>query len=266
MHTIRSITLLASAIVLVSPALAGSEKKPHLDMWLHPEGKSLAVGSITEGTPGDPVDPIARVFGAELGEDPEFPFSAPEPGIQSLPGRATAGTVFGFALPGPVLTWDGMELVPSDHTFTLEYGPASVTSSAGFVDGFTFTPQPSGLMHIHFDFTLAGPIGDPEPGVYALAIVFDGALPVLAPSPTTWIVFNLGQDEATHDEAITFAERFLACGIDLNGDGGVDAADLAILLGAWGSDDASSDLNGDGTVDAADLAELLGAWGFTCPA
>jgi hypothetical protein len=47
---------------------------------------------------------------------------------------------------------------------------------------------------------------------------------------------------------------------DLNGDGHVDAADLAILLGAWGGS-GPADLNNDGTVDAADLAILLGAWG-----
>ncbi len=49
---------------------------------------------------------------------------------------------------------------------------------------------------------------------------------------------------------------------DLNHDGAVDAADLAILLGTWGVCPACPpDLNGDGTVDAADLAILLGAWG-----
>jgi hypothetical protein len=46
---------------------------------------------------------------------------------------------------------------------------------------------------------------------------------------------------------------------DLNGDGKVDAADLAILLGQWGGA-GSADLNGSGAVDAADLAVLLGAW------
>lgn len=50
------------------------------------------------------------------------------------------------------------------------------------------------------------------------------------------------------------------CGPDLNGDGSVGAADLAILLGAWGTDNAAADLDGDGTVGAADLAILLGAW------
>lgn len=47
---------------------------------------------------------------------------------------------------------------------------------------------------------------------------------------------------------------------DLNCDGSIDAADLAILLGAWGST-GPGDLNADGVVNAADLAVLLGAWG-----
>jgi hypothetical protein len=45
---------------------------------------------------------------------------------------------------------------------------------------------------------------------------------------------------------------------DLDGNGVVNAADLAILLGAWNT--AGADLNGDGTTDALDLAVLLGAW------
>ncbi len=50
-----------------------------------------------------------------------------------------------------------------------------------------------------------------------------------------------------------------ACPADLDGDGAVNAADLAALLGAWGTDGA--DLDGDGTTNAADLAAMLGAWG-----
>ena len=52
---------------------------------------------------------------------------------------------------------------------------------------------------------------------------------------------------------------------DLNGDGAVDAADLAILLGSWGPCEpgsaCSADLDGDHLVGAADLAILLGHWG-----
>jgi hypothetical protein len=47
-------------------------------------------------------------------------------------------------------------------------------------------------------------------------------------------------------------------GPDLDADGHVDAADLAILLGAWGT--PAADLSGDGTTGGPDLAILLGAW------
>lgn len=51
---------------------------------------------------------------------------------------------------------------------------------------------------------------------------------------------------------------------DFDGDGSVNAADLAQLRGSWGPcEGCPADFNGDDVVDAADLAELLGAWG-TC--
>ena len=46
---------------------------------------------------------------------------------------------------------------------------------------------------------------------------------------------------------------------DLDGDGCVDAADVGILLSAWGTPDG--DMNGDGNTDAADFGELLANWG-----
>ncbi|MBL9121226.1 MAG: VCBS repeat-containing protein [Phycisphaerae bacterium] len=46
---------------------------------------------------------------------------------------------------------------------------------------------------------------------------------------------------------------------DLNGDGVVNAVDLAILIGAWGGA-GLGDINGDGTTDAVDLALLIGSW------
>jgi hypothetical protein len=47
-----------------------------------------------------------------------------------------------------------------------------------------------------------------------------------------------------------------------NGDGAVDAADLASLLAAWGAcRDCSADVDGDGAVGGWDLSFLLNAWG-----
>ena len=63
--------------------------------------------------------------------------------------------------------------------------------------------------------------------------------------------------------------EYECCLGDINEDGVVDGADLALLLGDWGGCPGGGapcpgDLNGDGVVDGADLAVLLGAWGF-CP-
>ncbi|MCB9839109.1 MAG: M36 family metallopeptidase [Phycisphaeraceae bacterium] len=49
---------------------------------------------------------------------------------------------------------------------------------------------------------------------------------------------------------------------DLNGDGVVDTADLGILLGVFGTNDALADLNMDGVVDTADLGILLANFGM----
>jgi hypothetical protein len=48
---------------------------------------------------------------------------------------------------------------------------------------------------------------------------------------------------------------------DLNGNGSIDASDLGLLLGAWGTADSPFELTGDCIIDAADLAIILGAWG-----
>ena len=52
--------------------------------------------------------------------------------------------------------------------------------------------------------------------------------------------------------------------IDLDGDGTVGAADLAMLLSAWGpaAAGAPADFNRDGSVNAADLSRLLANWGL----
>ncbi len=47
---------------------------------------------------------------------------------------------------------------------------------------------------------------------------------------------------------------------DVNGDGVVDAQDVAMLLGSWG-DGGPTDLDDDGTTGAQDLAILLANWG-----
>jgi hypothetical protein len=124
-----------------------------------------------------------------------------------------------------------------------------------------------GAVHDHFDFALlgAGEGVDPDPGIYVLPISFAGLKPVLEPSDTAYLVFNLGQSEEEHDAAVHYTELYLACGLDLSGDGVVDGGDLGLVLADWGNSDSPADFTGDGTVDGADLGILLSAWGWNCP-
>ena len=245
---------------------ADKGKEEHFDIWVRVVGDSIVTGSITEGDPGEPVSERERIFGAELGEDPAFPFSAVEPGFQILAGKQTAGAIFAFDFTGPVLRWTGSGFAPGGESMQLGFGPAEAISGAGPVSGFAFATEPDGSLHDHFDYTLLGPGGgEPAEGIYVLPIAFRGESPALAASATCFIVFNLGRPEEDHEAAEEQARLLLACEIDLDGDGAVDGGDLAALLAAWGTGDPAGDLDESGVVDGADLAILLGAWGHQCP-
>ncbi len=49
---------------------------------------------------------------------------------------------------------------------------------------------------------------------------------------------------------------------DVNGDGAVDALDLAVMFSNWGLSGRAGDVNGDDTIDGNDLAIVLAAWTF----
>ncbi len=78
------------------------------------------------------------------------------------------------------------------------------------------------------------------------------------------VIWPRGYVTVLHDQPINQHMTIAAPEVaDLNGDGVVNAADLAQVLGHWGVTDPSSmvmDFNDDGVVNAADLALLLGAW------
>ncbi len=65
-----------------------------------------------------------------------------------------------------------------------------------------------------------------------------------------------------------FTDGTSDCPEDLTGDGTIDLADLAELLGHYGDTGAGpedGDFDGDGDVDLADLAQLISVYGQDCP-
>jgi len=192
-----------------SPAFAGPPPEEHFDIWLRPVNGQIVTGSITEGTPGTPLNEVERVFGAELGEDPLFPFSAFEPGFQALAGPLTAGMTWSFNITSPLGQWNGNGFDLPDETMRLDFGPATATTGAGFVPGFSFNGFSDGLIHEHFDFTLLpGAVGDPDAGIFLLALEFSGVngATSYAASDPVYLVFNLGQSEEDHEAAIEWVQ------------------------------------------------------------
>ena len=92
-----------------------------------------------------------------------------------------------------------------------------------------------------------------------------GVLPEFPPCSEVvyWVIAEDLAGNAGQSKAVAYVSPG-ECGgnpADLDGDGSVGGADLAIVLAAWGSKGGPADLDGDGTVGGADLAMVLAAWG-----
>jgi hypothetical protein len=73
-------------------------------------------------------------------------------------------------------------------------------------------------------------------------------------------------DDANANNIPDCCEQGVACFCpDIDGNGNVDAIDLAIVIGYWGTNGGKeypqADIDRSGDIDAADLAALLGSWG-----
>ena len=131
--------------------------------------------------------------------------------------------------------------------------------------------DPRGLWRYDGEFAFLNGVASPTftspRGVYELETgewLYAGGTRVMAVNPKTYIERTIVNDLGA---SFRFIEPFTPsplapCPADLDGDRVVGGADLATLLGAWGT--PAADLDGSGTTDAADLSIVLGAWG-ACP-
>jgi len=91
-----------------------------------------------------------------------------------------------------------------------------------------------------------------------------GAMAMQAVTDETTVSVMVGGTFASGPSGTSHLAEWRAClqvcEADLNEDGGVNSADLALLLSTWGSASAA-DLNADGIVNSSDLGILLGNWG-----
>jgi hypothetical protein len=193
-HTLVS---LASACTFASTALA--EKEPHLDLWVTASNGALVTGGWDHLT-GAVVNASQRVFEAEFGIDPAFPFSTDEPGI----GSDLVGVTLTMNLASGLGLWNGSGFDTSTATLLASYGGQNATTTTGGSFSFLVT---AGL-DLHPEYTVSGAGGaDPANGIYLAAFTLSGA--GYATSETFWAVFNLGMAEADHAAAAGWVEANL---------------------------------------------------------
>ncbi|MHC5113798.1 MAG: hypothetical protein ACYTGP_05160 [Planctomycetota bacterium] len=229
---------LAGLLLPASSGLAGPKKKEHFDVWVRVDGSTLRTGRITED--GIPQEPEWRVFGAEFGEDPQFPFNADEPGFQLEDGTVTPGELFHFVMPDKLTRWTGDGLEATAETMTVSFGPGNTTTGAGFADGFDLAADGLGGFHSHFELTInPGALPEPTDGIYVLPLIWAGKGGSFTGTPTFWFVMNLNMPEEDHDAAMDWVQENLAdpparCPSDTDENGVVDFGDILRIISDWG--------------------------------
>jgi hypothetical protein len=198
MNHVTFIALASTTLALASPALA-ADKEPHTDIWVTASGGTLVTGGWDHLT-GEVVNPSQRVFEAEFGIDPAFPFSTDEPGI----GSDLAGTTLSMNLLSGLARWNGAGFDASPSWLLASYGGQDATTVAGGSFSFLVT---AGL-DLHPEYTLVGAGGaDPASGIYLASFTVSAS--GLATSDVYYAVFNLGMAEADHAAAAGWVEMNL---------------------------------------------------------
>lgn len=259
---------IAAAAAAVATSTAASAAQLHAgDILLQVIDGRITTGEIP--IEGGAIESPVRVFGARFG-DSGFPGFTSDPGFDALPGTFVPGTRVGFDAVGGFLAFEGAGLVaPEAETLRVSFLSLAVTIGAKPTPGFDLAVQANGGFHRHVNFQIQTSDGSPPAaGIYALGLAVYSTDPAVEASEPLWIVFDYEQGPIAQAEAIAWIEQHLIgteCLGDLDGDGAVGGADLAMLLGDWGAcPGCPGDLDGDGSVGGADLAVLLGAWG-PCP-
>ena len=189
-------TLFALAATTASVA---DEKEPHADIYVQSANGALFTGGW-DHTTGEILFPELRVFEAEFGIDPSFPFSTDEPGV----GSNLVGTTLTMNLLAGLGAWNGNGFSSTSAYLLASYGGQDAFSTNGGAFSFLVTEG----LDLHPEYTLLGAGNtDPANGIYLASFRVSAA--GLAQSDAFWIVFNLGMPEADHEAAVEWVEANL---------------------------------------------------------
>jgi hypothetical protein len=180
----------------------------------------------------------------------------------AFPGGPTDGLQVGFTNSTAPIVQETSEALVANETYTLRV-------DIGMRNDFWHMEDYAVRLYAG-DMLLAEDPGllSPEPGTWETSVVFfetPANHAAIGQPLSIHLVLTAGIQGDFDNVRLTKGETGTpTLPGDLNGDGVVNAADLAMLLGSWGPcrncSNCIADLNDDCSVNAADLAVLLGNW------
>jgi hypothetical protein len=236
----RAVTVgtLSSGAYTLTPTGATVQQKPAIDAW---RAADSAVSLVNADVPGDGRFILGYAVRANSNGTWRYEYA-----VQNL-NSDRSGRTFEVPIPaGATVTNVGFSDVFYHSGDPYDGTDWSVTTTGGAVrwTGPTHASAPNGNA-LRFST------------IYNFW--FDADVPPMA-GETTLGLFKPGAKGAANSIAIAAqVPTVVSVPGDLNGDGAVNAADLAALLGNWGGS-GLGDIDGDGSVGASDLAALLSAW------
>jgi hypothetical protein len=195
---------------------------------------------------------VLYVATEDAGEgDDHFIYLARTPGLPRPANWAKAGLI---------ADWDAYLADENDNDYAAWYDGGALAQAAtgpngGVLEGTINLVERFGLLPTEIHLAV-GVYETPDGGL----LQYEQQVPASLDDDR-----DLDADEYLLVDLAALAER----AADLNGDGIIDLADLALLLSSYGADSGVSptdgDIDRDGDVDLADLAALLAVYGTTWP-
>ncbi len=222
------------AVLLATASTVMAAADVHFDLSPVVQGGKIVTEGVTHASVINPFTgadtsptaynywaPEMRVFGYEMGEDPLFPNSTNDPGINRDHGSylTSGGTVtlagtglplsstLNFTVIGALQQWTGTGYVPADAAASLDvtYGHTrTLTGLTGALDPLPIkTFGSSSDVHLHLDAELSA---STPTGIYMFPAELQSSSGSIANSAPFWVVYNFGGTEAEHGAAMDYVQ------------------------------------------------------------
>jgi hypothetical protein len=182
------------ALTTLACSFASADEE-HYDIGVWNDNGTLMTGGFDHDTETLAVQNL-RVFEAEFGEDPTFPFSTDEPGIGGVAADIglMEGSIIEMNVSASLGVWTGSGFnYGTSNSMNIDYGPTSVDTLTGGMLEFLVTDD--------FDLHPIWSVNSQAaPGAYLVELT--AAMTGYQTSENFYVVFNLGLDEEAYETSV----------------------------------------------------------------